>query len=171
VDKGAGLQRSAGYDGMCQRRRNICGSDLCPGSARCSGSADRSAYVRPAGLGRWPQLCDRMVSSYHLRQDQAAIGFVRDLVSSGCPVGVICHGPSTLVGAEVAVRALARAQALARAGGVVRALALARGRGVVRALARARARGGVRVLVRVRLVRVRVLVRVRAGTGVRAGRG
>jgi putative intracellular protease/amidase len=106
-----------------------------------------------------------MVSSYHLRQDQAAIGFVRDLVSSGCPAGVICHGPSTLVGAEVAVRALARAQAL------VRALALARGRGGARALALARARGGVRVLVRVRLVRAWVLVRVRAGTGVRGGRG
>jgi hypothetical protein len=37
---------------------------------------DRPMFV-PAGPGRWPQLCDRMVNSYHLRRYQAAIGFVR----------------------------------------------------------------------------------------------
>lgn len=36
-----------------------------------------------------------------LRQDQAAVGFVRDFVGSGKPVGAICHGPWTLVEADV----------------------------------------------------------------------
>ena len=37
----------------------------------------------------------------HLRQDSDAVAFVRDFVSSGRPVGVICHGPWTLVEADV----------------------------------------------------------------------
>ncbi|SEL01809.1 type 1 glutamine amidotransferase domain-containing protein [Rhodococcus maanshanensis] len=37
----------------------------------------------------------------HLRQDRAAVDFVRDFVSAGRPVGVICHGPWTLVEADV----------------------------------------------------------------------
>jgi protease I len=36
-----------------------------------------------------------------LRTDQDAIRFVRDFVTSGKPVGVICHGPWTLVEAGV----------------------------------------------------------------------
>lgn len=41
------------------------------------------------------------VNPDHLRQDEAAVGFVRDFVNSGKPVGVICHGPWTLVEADV----------------------------------------------------------------------
>jgi len=37
----------------------------------------------------------------HLRMDQGAVGFVRDMVTAGKPVGVICHGPWTLVEADV----------------------------------------------------------------------
>ncbi|MEE2033079.1 type 1 glutamine amidotransferase domain-containing protein [Rhodococcus chondri] len=37
----------------------------------------------------------------HLRQDENAVAFVRDFVESGRPVGVICHGPWTLVEADV----------------------------------------------------------------------
>lgn len=37
-----------------------------------------------------------------LRIDDAAVSFVRDFVGSGKPVGVICHGPWTLVEAGVA---------------------------------------------------------------------
>lgn len=37
----------------------------------------------------------------HLRQDDTAVRFVRDFVESGKPVGVICHGPWTLVEADV----------------------------------------------------------------------
>lgn len=36
-----------------------------------------------------------------LRMDEDAVGFVRDFVNSGKPVGVICHGPWTLVEAGV----------------------------------------------------------------------
>jgi protease I len=36
-----------------------------------------------------------------LRMNPAAVGFVRDMVSSGKPVGAICHGPWTLVEADV----------------------------------------------------------------------
>lgn len=36
-----------------------------------------------------------------LRQDEKAVGFVRDFVNSGRPVAVICHGPWTLVEADV----------------------------------------------------------------------
>jgi protease I len=36
-----------------------------------------------------------------LRMDDGAVAFVRDFVNSGKPVGVICHGPWTLVEADV----------------------------------------------------------------------
>jgi|SRR5581483_5581131 len=36
-----------------------------------------------------------------LRMDEAAVGFVREFVESGKPIGVICHGPWTLVEADV----------------------------------------------------------------------
>jgi deglycase len=36
-----------------------------------------------------------------LRMDQAAVSFVRDFVASGKPVAAICHGPWTLVEADV----------------------------------------------------------------------
>jgi protease I len=36
-----------------------------------------------------------------LRTDEDAVGFVRDFARSGKPIGVICHGPWTLVEADV----------------------------------------------------------------------
>jgi protease I len=36
-----------------------------------------------------------------LRMDEAAVSFVRDFVASGKPVAAICHGPWTLVEADV----------------------------------------------------------------------
>jgi protease I len=36
-----------------------------------------------------------------LRTDDDAVGFVRDFANSGKPIGVICHGPWTLVEADV----------------------------------------------------------------------
>ena len=36
-----------------------------------------------------------------LRQDQDAVRFVKEFVESGKPVGVICHGPWTMVEADV----------------------------------------------------------------------
>ncbi|MGV0743896.1 type 1 glutamine amidotransferase domain-containing protein [Mycolicibacterium sp. XJ870] len=42
------------------------------------------------------------VNADKLRSDEAAVSFVRDFVNSGRPVGVICHGPWTLIEAGVA---------------------------------------------------------------------
>lgn len=36
-----------------------------------------------------------------LRMDEAAVRFVRDFAHSGKPIGVICHGPWTLIEADV----------------------------------------------------------------------
>jgi protease I len=41
------------------------------------------------------------VNADRLRADRAAVAFVHDFVASGKPVGVICHGPWTLVEAGV----------------------------------------------------------------------
>jgi len=49
------------------------------------------ALVLPGGVANPDQL----------RMDETAVGFVRSFVESGKPVGVICHGPWTLVEAEV----------------------------------------------------------------------
>ena len=37
----------------------------------------------------------------HLRMDEDAVAFVRDFFGTGKPVGVICHGPWTLIEADV----------------------------------------------------------------------
>ena len=61
---------------------------------RLVGEASTGAYdalILPGGA----------VNPDHLRQDEAAVGFVRDFVDNGKPVGVICHGPWTLVEAGV----------------------------------------------------------------------
>lgn len=52
---------------------------------------DYDALILPGGA----------VNPDTLRQDSAAVAFVRDFVESGKPVGVICHGPWTLVEAGV----------------------------------------------------------------------
>lgn len=36
-----------------------------------------------------------------LRTDEAAVAFVRDFTNSGKPIGVICHGPWTMIEADV----------------------------------------------------------------------
>ncbi len=54
--------------------------------------ADRyDALVLPGGVANPDQL----------RTDERAIAFVRNIFSAGKPVGVICHGPWTLVEADV----------------------------------------------------------------------
>jgi deglycase len=52
---------------------------------------DYDALILPGGT----------VNPDTLRQDSAAVRFVRDFVEAGKPVGVICHGPMTLVEADV----------------------------------------------------------------------
>ena len=53
--------------------------------------ADFDALLLPGGT----------TSPDKLRQDPDAVSFVRDFVATGRPVGVICHGPWTLVEADV----------------------------------------------------------------------
>jgi len=53
---------------------------------------DYDALILPGGA----------VNPDTLRQSTEAVGFVRDFFSAGKPVGVICHGPWTLVEADVA---------------------------------------------------------------------
>lgn len=52
---------------------------------------DYDALVLPGGVANPDQL----------RQDDRAIRFVKDIVAAGKPVGVICHGPWTLVEADL----------------------------------------------------------------------
>jgi protease I len=54
-------------------------------------AADYDGLVLPGGVANPDQL----------RMDSRAIGFVRELFSAGKPVGVICHGPWTLVEADL----------------------------------------------------------------------
>jgi protease I len=68
-------------------------SDLLPVD-RAVAEADPGEYdglVLPGGV-RNPD---------HLRQDPAAVALVRELFTAGKPVGVICHGPWTLIEAGV----------------------------------------------------------------------
>ena len=56
-----------------------------------AGADDYDALVLPGGVGN-PDT---------LRMDGNAVGFVRAFVNGGKPVAVICHGPWTLVEADV----------------------------------------------------------------------
>ena len=82
-----------------------------------SGSIDvRDHDLQPAGESRVDRLVSEAkadefdallipggtVNADKLRNDDSAVSFVRDFVVSGKPVGVICHGPWTLVEAGVA---------------------------------------------------------------------
>jgi protease I len=53
--------------------------------------SDYDGLILPGGVG----------NPDHLRMDEHAVQFVHDFVTSGRPVAVICHGPWTLVEADV----------------------------------------------------------------------
>jgi protease I len=53
---------------------------------------DYDALILPGGVA----------NPDNLRADEDAVAFVRDFVATGKPVGVICHGPWTLIEAGVA---------------------------------------------------------------------
>ena len=58
------------------------------------GSADAADYdglVLPGGVANPDQL----------RMSEEAVGFIRDIFAAGKPVGVICHGPWSLIEADV----------------------------------------------------------------------
>jgi protease I len=54
-------------------------------------AGDYDAVVLPGGVANPDQL----------RTEQAALDFLREVFSAGKPVGVICHGPWTLIDAEL----------------------------------------------------------------------
>jgi protease I len=60
-------------------------------TVRDAAVADYDALILPGGT----------CNPDRLRMDAAAVAFVRDFVASGKPVGVICHGPWTLLEADV----------------------------------------------------------------------
>jgi protease I len=73
-------------------------SDVNPGEIFTVGKAfsdvsanDYDALIVPGGT----------VGSDNLRADEEAVGFVRAFFEAGKPVGAICHGPWTLVEADV----------------------------------------------------------------------
>ncbi|GAB2796227.1 type 1 glutamine amidotransferase domain-containing protein [Amycolatopsis magusensis] len=55
-------------------------------------AAEFDALILPGGT----------INPDKLRLDESAVGFVRDFFAAGKPVGVICHGPITLIEAGVA---------------------------------------------------------------------
>ncbi|UJW29335.1 type 1 glutamine amidotransferase [Saccharothrix sp. AJ9571] len=55
-------------------------------------AAEFDALILPGGT----------INPDKLRMDESAVGFVRDFFAAGKPVGVICHGPITLIEAGVA---------------------------------------------------------------------
>jgi len=59
--------------------------------AKDASAGDFDALLLPGGVAN-PDF---------LRTDQDAVAFVRDFFNSGKPIGVICHGPWTLVEADV----------------------------------------------------------------------
>jgi protease I len=54
-------------------------------------AADYDALILPGGT----------VNADRLRMDSDVVGFVQEIVRAGKPVGVICHGPWTLVEADL----------------------------------------------------------------------
>jgi protease I len=69
-----------------------------------AGSFDVDREVADASVDEYDALLlpGGTVNPDKLRLDDRAVAFVRDFVGSGRPVGVICHGPWTLVEAGVA---------------------------------------------------------------------
>jgi protease I len=93
-DAGAGTELLSIHDGEIQAMNR----DLEPADTfrvdRQVGDASVDEYdalILPGGTGNPDKL----------RMDEAAVAFVGDFVRSGKPVGVICHGPWTLVEADV----------------------------------------------------------------------
>ncbi|OBA64489.1 peptidase C56 [Mycobacterium sp. 1100029.7] len=83
------------HSGQIQARNN----DLDDG-----GSFDVEREVSEASVDDYDALLlpGGTVNPDKLRMNDRAVAFVRDFVNSGKPVGVICHGPWTLVEAGVA---------------------------------------------------------------------
>ncbi len=94
-DAGATTELLSLHDGDIQARNN----DL-----DAAGTFSVDALVKSAAVDDYDALLlpGGTVNPDKLRIDDAAVGFVRDFVTSGKPVAAICHGPWTLIEAGVA---------------------------------------------------------------------
>lgn len=63
--------------------------------------ADRAVSDASAGDYDSLFLPGGVINGDELRKQEEALGFVRDFFEAGKPVGVICHGPWTLIDADV----------------------------------------------------------------------
>jgi len=73
------------------------------GDVNAAGTYDVDVVVGDASIDDYDALLlpGGTTNPDHLRMDADAVAFVRDFVGTGKPVGVICHGPWTLVEADV----------------------------------------------------------------------
>ncbi|BCN52234.1 glutamine amidotransferase [Prescottella equi] len=73
------------------------------GDVHEAGRYDVDLTVEEASVGDYDALIlpGGTTNPDHLRQDEKAVAFVREFVEADKPVGVICHGPWTLVEADV----------------------------------------------------------------------
>ncbi|BBX46831.1 type 1 glutamine amidotransferase domain-containing protein [Mycobacterium cookii] len=96
TDKGARVSVLSLKAGEIQARNH----DLDP-----AGTIDVDRVVSEASVDDYDALVlpGGTVNPDKLRLDDAAVSFVRDFVNSGKPVAAICHGPWTLVEADVVV--------------------------------------------------------------------
>jgi protease I len=92
-EAGANVDLIAPHDGEIEAAQHRDKGDLLPVDAGLDValSTDYDALVLPGGV----------VNADHLRLDERAVEFVRDIVRAGKPVAVICHGAWALVEADV----------------------------------------------------------------------
>ncbi|RKT88503.1 protease I [Saccharopolyspora antimicrobica] len=93
-DAGARVELLSTHDGEIQAmNHDIEKGDRFTVDRKVAGTTvdDYDALVLPGGT----------INPDQLRRDAEAVAFVRDFVDSGKPVGAICHGPWTLVEADV----------------------------------------------------------------------
>jgi protease I len=92
-EAGAKVDLIAPHDGEIEAAQHRDRGDRLPVDAALDValSTDYDALVLPGGV----------VNADHLRLDERAVAFVRDVVFAGKPVAVICHGAWALVEADV----------------------------------------------------------------------
>ena len=92
-DAGAEVDLIALEEGEVQAFNHLDKGDTFPvdRTVADASAGDYDALLLPGGVA----------NPDHLRADEDAVSFVRDFFAQGKPVGVICHGPWTLVEADV----------------------------------------------------------------------
>lgn len=90
-EMGAAVEVAAPHDGEIQALQHVEFGEVVPVDKTLDGLAadDYDAVIIPGGV----------VNADHLRVEEAAQDFVRDMAEAGKPVAAICHGPWLLVSA------------------------------------------------------------------------